>query len=184
VSKQKVLALQSRFRRATEALEFSTAGGITQANTVCPMTVEELGALIEPFVLESTPAVLTVGGRCMKLPYGFYWSNKGVPFFWTNCGHVIRFRVEDNLPYLVPGDPYCDKHHWSDVADTIGITIIDDEPYIKLPITGTNTPGINDFTNHDPNEDGDTSSDDDAMPASAAVLHTNVNHDSPEHSHH
>ena len=74
VPRRKVLALQNKFRKAKQQIQFSTAGGSTNTHSICPISVDELDAIIEPFVLESTPAVLTIGGRCMQGKYSFVLS--------------------------------------------------------------------------------------------------------------
>jgi len=149
VSQKKVLALQSRFGRAAKALEFSTAGGITQAQTICPMTVEELGALVTPF--SSNPCrpsspwavdawICHTAAVCQTTPVLSFGPTAGM-----SSGSVLRTTYFT----LSRTTPYCAKQHWSDIAKDIGITIIDNEPYFKLPTDGVDAGVKNGFFNND-----------------------------------
>ena len=46
-----------------ESITCSTANGKNRANDVVPMMCEELGTLVEPYVLAETPSVLSIGRR-------------------------------------------------------------------------------------------------------------------------
>ena len=43
------------------------------ASEVLPMRLETLDGEITPYVLEGTPDVLTIGGRCVNERYRFEW---------------------------------------------------------------------------------------------------------------
>ena len=88
IARSKVLAIQSRFKRAKEVINFTGVGGPTSTRSVVPITVEELDCIVEPFVLEQTPAVLTIGGRCMQGEYSFVWLNRSAPFFWNKTASL------------------------------------------------------------------------------------------------
>eukprot|EP00969_Alexandrium_andersonii_P178127 7876061-Alexandrium_andersonii.AAC.1 len=61
--------MKRRIHRAAEPIQFSTANGLAQAEEVLPAFVRELGQEIEPFILEPTSDVVSVGVRCVR--YGF-----------------------------------------------------------------------------------------------------------------
>lgn len=59
---------------------------------------------IDPFLVESTPAVLSVGMRCIDDGYDFVWcmgSKKQDPFFTKPNGDKIYLKVNDYVPYLI-----------------------------------------------------------------------------------
>jgi hypothetical protein len=64
---------------------------------------EELKDLVEPLVLPDTPAVLSIGRRCMQMGYGFYWHPGQNPFLVTPDGNVIPLLVRKDIPYLAVG---------------------------------------------------------------------------------
>ena len=74
---------------------------MTPADVVVPMNVRELQETATPYVLESTPPVLSVGRRCMRVNQSFLWLNLRMPFFIRDDGLVTRFRVIDDIPYLI-----------------------------------------------------------------------------------
>ena len=86
-----------------EIIAFATAKGRITTETVAPMFCEELKDLVEPLVLPDTPAVLSIGRRCMQMGYGFYWHPGQNPFLVTPDGNVIPLLVRKDIPYLAVG---------------------------------------------------------------------------------
>ncbi len=62
--------------------------------------IDELDEEIEPFVMASTPAVLSVGRRCLDFGYEFRWPAGKLPYFITPKGVKVTLVVEDYIPYL------------------------------------------------------------------------------------
>ena len=62
------------------ALNFHTANGNTQSAEVCRASMPPLKEVIQPYVVESTPAILSVGLRCRKYGYAFHWFAYKHPF--------------------------------------------------------------------------------------------------------
>ena len=62
---------------------FNTANGLIEGGSMCPGIVKPLGEGIAPFVLPNSPALLTVGRRCLEKGYGFYWFPYKRPFLVT-----------------------------------------------------------------------------------------------------
>ena len=73
VGRSEVAHASKHFAKASYTMEFNTANGKTTANEVCKATMPPLSECIKPYVLEQTPAVLSVGLRCMKYGYALHW---------------------------------------------------------------------------------------------------------------
>eukprot|EP00972_Heterocapsa_arctica_P068348 10097448-Heterocapsa_arctica.AAC.1 len=84
-------------------MPFRTANGFTVSTHSAPMKIEELGEEIAPFVLQDTPAVLSVGDRDMNKGYTFVWPAYSSPYFVTPNGFRVELEVIDNVPYLRRG---------------------------------------------------------------------------------
>ena len=50
---------------------------------------EELNAIVEPYVLAETPAVLSIGRRCMMMGYDFHWHPGVNPVLVNPEGKII-----------------------------------------------------------------------------------------------
>ena len=66
-------------RKAVRPRSFHTANGMAITDKVARMTVNEFGEEVAPYILDSTPAVLSVGYRCMNQGYSFIWPKGGEP---------------------------------------------------------------------------------------------------------
>ena len=64
--------------------------------------VPRLGKTIDPYLVKSTPAVLSVGMRCIDDGYDFVWigSKREDPYFVKPDGKTIPLTVNDYVPYL------------------------------------------------------------------------------------
>ncbi|MFM7979321.1 MAG: hypothetical protein ACKPKO_08410, partial [Candidatus Fonsibacter sp.] len=69
--------------------------------------VKELNENITPYVMASSPPVLTVGYRCMHKGYSFIWPCGKDPYSVRPDGWVTHLKVRGYIPYLVPGSPDC-----------------------------------------------------------------------------
>ena len=58
---------------ASDPAMLHTANGPTLADQVLPLRSPRLGENVEPFVLDDSPDVLSVGVRVMLKGYGWYW---------------------------------------------------------------------------------------------------------------
>ena len=63
--------LLKNLKAAPEVITFQTANGPSVGDRVCPLRFDELQADIEPYVLNDTPSVLSIGCRCMHKEYIF-----------------------------------------------------------------------------------------------------------------
>ena len=108
VGKSEVKAKALKKAEPEECLVLSTANGPAPVEQVAEMTVKELLEDIRPLVLEETPSVLSIGRRCMRYGYGFYWRPGRKPILVTPKGRRIKLHVEGDIPYLIVGnDPAC-----------------------------------------------------------------------------
>ena len=73
------------------------------APPICALT-KGLDKLIEAYVLDSTPSLLSLGKRCMELGYRFVWEPFTHPKFFDPDGRRIAVEVINNIPYLVPSE--------------------------------------------------------------------------------
>ena len=89
IEKHEIRNLKQFVTRATKPITFVTASGRTTAIDVARLFVEEFGAEIRPYILDSTPAVVSVGLRCMKLGYSFVWPARGLPYFILPNGNLV-----------------------------------------------------------------------------------------------
>ena len=69
---EEIKALKRMFKAAGIPVSFQTANGVTAAREVIELYIDELGETVEPYVLASTPGVLSVGMRCNQFGYTSY----------------------------------------------------------------------------------------------------------------
>ncbi len=100
VSQKHVRKVEDRIKKSANPLVFSTANGATEAEDDILLRLDELDEEIEPFVMASTPAVLSVGRRCLDFGYEFRWPAGKLPYFITPSGVKVTLIVEDYVPYL------------------------------------------------------------------------------------
>ena len=104
ISQRKAQELGLSVNEGNNRMVFMTANGITETREVAKCTVDSFSEEAKPFVLEQTPAVFSVGMRCMKLGYTFVWPPGNQPFMIKSSGKRIYLHSKDDIPYLIPGD--------------------------------------------------------------------------------
>ena len=92
---------------ADRPLTFNTANGKTKATEQAPLYCSELDEELWPYILGSTPTVLSVGKRCMHLGYSFIWLAGQKPYFVTPGGTIVHLEVKDDIPYIRVGSAEC-----------------------------------------------------------------------------
>ncbi len=75
IGKNEVASSGGKCRPAKESLTFNTANGKTVALEQASYQSTELNEEIDAYVLDSTPAVMSVGKRCMNMGYSFHWPS-------------------------------------------------------------------------------------------------------------
>ena len=107
VSRDHARALKRWIKRASKPVQFATANGTTDAKEVLELFIDEFNHEIEPFILENTPDVISVGMRCMKYGLSFIWPSGLSPYFVLPDGRRVYLSVEGDIPYLAPGTKAC-----------------------------------------------------------------------------
>ena len=144
VARKEIKALAKMFRRAGLPLTFSTANGQTHATLCLPLHLSALGEDIEPYVLDSTPAVLSVGKRCRKMGYSFIWLAGKSPVFITPSLKAVVLEIVDDIPYLRPGNDGKSIDEIKDLYEQCGIKVNCDPFFLKCH---HGTSGMNDSMN-------------------------------------
>ena len=107
IEKSEIRNLKPFVAHAAKTITFHTANGPTTATEIVRLFVEEFGEEIKPYILDSTPAVVSVGLRCMKKGYTFIWPARSLPYFILPNGNLVYLEVIGDIPYLRPGAREC-----------------------------------------------------------------------------
>ena len=67
------------------------------------MQIVRLKETITPFIMNDSPALLSVGRRCMLDGYSFVWTSGKRPILVRPDGMVIELTVSGHIPYLARG---------------------------------------------------------------------------------
>jgi hypothetical protein len=99
-------ALMEDARPTEHRIRLSTANGVTEVTKSVPLQAGPLLEVAHPLLLPSSPAVLSIGRRCMDQGYAFHWMLKRKPYLVDPNGKKVMLLVNNYVPYL------------SDVGDT------------------------------------------------------------------
>ena len=100
VQKSAVSSCTDCFRPMANPASLNTANGEVEVQHCLPLSVGCGLPSIEALVLDSTPAVLSIGRRCMHEGYSFEWHAFSKPFLRNPDGFTVELDVVDNIPYL------------------------------------------------------------------------------------
>ena len=79
----------------------ATANDLVHGDKVVSQQIGELGEVAEPYVLDSTPDVLSIGRRCVEDGYRFVWEPYSPhPTITNYSGKVVTLVSRDCCPYL------------------------------------------------------------------------------------
>ena len=87
---------------AYQELLLRTANGKTSTKGLARLKVDGITELIEAYVLENTPSLLSLGKRCMEHGYCFTWEPFQIPRLFDPKGREIKLELINNIPYLLP----------------------------------------------------------------------------------
>ena len=74
-------------------ISYETAAGMVTVNASVPLQSKALGD-IDAVLLSNTPAVISVGKRCMEMGYGFRWDPYQAPVITHPNGTQVTCVVE------------------------------------------------------------------------------------------
>ena len=104
------------------------------------MYSEVLQETIRPYVLAETPAVLSIGRRCVEQGYSFIWRANQLPVLVLPDQTIVKLEVHRNIPVLRVGhrSPVpCEPTEFQMVPTAPGVIIdgeeYDTEPYVTYP---------------------------------------------------
>ena len=87
-----------------------TANGMIEVDETVPVQILALRENIDPYVMEESPDVLSIGRRCEVEGYEFHWpAYSAEPYFVDKTGKHVTLRSIHHVPYLV------DNHNIGDV---------------------------------------------------------------------
>ena len=80
IGKSKAASLGVDIVQDKDEIVFQTANSTTSTSDSIKYYVNELKETVQPFVLDETPTVLSIGRRCMKMGSSFHWICGKLPF--------------------------------------------------------------------------------------------------------
>jgi hypothetical protein len=66
--------LHDSIMKATVPITLSTANDLVNGDMVVRQQTQEFNEVAEPYILDSTPDVLSIGRRCVEDGYAFHWE--------------------------------------------------------------------------------------------------------------
>ena len=86
--------------QSSKPVSLLTANGVFQATDQARVNVPILGDDINPYVLDDSPAVVSVGQRCIDAGWSFHWPAYSRPYFKKPDGTKVKLEVDDYVPHL------------------------------------------------------------------------------------
>ena len=113
---------------ASRPQRFNTANGPYYAKMQLPIDLAGRGdgwlnATANPYIMASTPSVISVGKRVMHEGYSFIWLNGKQPCFVSPTGMVLPFDIEEDCPYLRDGGNYSTIRDPSLAENATGVAV-------------------------------------------------------------
>ena len=90
--------------------------------TALPVTIKAFGGdTAQPYVMEASPGVLSVGLRVRKFGYSFIWLNGKDPGMITPANCVIPLDVIGDIPYIKAGGAWTESGDQNLAAALTGV---------------------------------------------------------------
>ena len=118
IGRSKAASLGVDIVQDKDEIVFQTANGTTSTSDSSKYYVNELKETVQPFVLEETPTVLSIGRRCVKMGHSFHLICGKLPFMITPEKEMVHLHVKDDIPYLV-GDRNARSNRHRPVSEDI-----------------------------------------------------------------
>ena len=110
--------------RPAKSIPFRTAGGTRVADTVLELGGQPIACgHVDAYIMQSTPAVLSIGKRVCDFGYSFVWIHGKLPCLITPERRVVPLDVKMNCPYIMKGGAHETTTEREDVAESTGINI-------------------------------------------------------------
>ena len=91
--------------RARVPMTVQTVNGVVDCNDIVPQQIGPIQAVVDAYVTESSPCLLSVGRRVVDEGYAFYWDAwSETPRLLTPDGDVVDLVVQNYVPYLIDVD--------------------------------------------------------------------------------
>ena len=90
------------------------------ANQRVTLQIPSLLEEVQPYLVPSTPPVLSLGRMCIEDGYGFHWPPHGTPILVTPKGKSICLQVHNLCPYLDDGSRSIKVGDLSDGPEFVG----------------------------------------------------------------
>ena len=107
ISRNRAKKLGLEVEKSVHPMSFFTANAVKSTNDVAKIHFDEFDSTHNPYVLDESPLVLSVGKKCMEEGYSFVWPASGVPYMISPDNKKILLEVEGNIPYTVKDSDFC-----------------------------------------------------------------------------
>ena len=86
-------------KQAPQPIRLVTANGNITASEIADINVDALCEPAQPYILESSPAVLSLGVKCLDQGYS-HWESGKAPTMVRPDGALIQLKVDGHVPYM------------------------------------------------------------------------------------
>ena len=93
--------------RSADGRRFEGVGKTSTVRWTVQCDLPELEEAPDFWVMKSSPALMSIGLRCMERGYTYVWPRGRPPYFISPGGYKITGVVDGNIPYHIVGDPRC-----------------------------------------------------------------------------
>ena len=100
ISERELLPEEAALAKRVKNITFNTANGGTWSEKEVMFNIEPLLECVFVRILKSTPAVLSMGMRCVGQGYSFHWPAGQNPIFIRPDKQVVKLQVLGDIPYL------------------------------------------------------------------------------------
>ena len=100
---------------SSQPLVLCTANGTVISETSVQVQLASIGMNVEANLLPNTPAVCSLGKRCMEDGCGFIWAPRKNPIFRCPDGHSVVLDLHYNVPYITEKQASCIARHMPSV---------------------------------------------------------------------
>ena len=117
--------------QSSRPVSLLTANGVFQAVDQAKVDVPVLGTQITPYVLDESPAVVSVGQRCIDADWSFHWRSVGLTSRSLMAPRSkVKLEVQDYVPYL----PSTTGMAMTAIGQPYGSAVRSGEPVPMIPL--------------------------------------------------